>query len=117
VANVESKNFDQPDVTKELPKTRIDLVGLAGGQVQRSTLEPGWRWTGSVGPAVNADRCPDNHIAYVAAESLHAEHDDGSEGEFAAGEVFHLAPGHDAWVVGDEPVVLIELQGLLHRDH
>jgi hypothetical protein len=50
VANVESKSFDQPDETKELPKTRIDLVGLAGGQVQRSTLEPGWRWTGSVGP-------------------------------------------------------------------
>ena len=64
MANVESKSFDQPDETKELPKTRIDLVDLAGGQVQRSTLEPGWRWTGSVGPAVNADRCPVNHIAY-----------------------------------------------------
>jgi hypothetical protein len=62
--------------------------------------------------AVNADRCPVNHIAYVAAGRLHAEHDDGSEGEFAAGEVFHLAPGHDAWVVGDEPVVLIEFQGI-----
>jgi quercetin dioxygenase-like cupin family protein len=113
VASIESKSFDRPDETKELDKTTIELVDLAGGQVQRTTFQPGWRWTESVGPAMHADRCSVNHLAYVVSGRLRAEHDDGSVGEVKPGDVLHLAPGHDAWVVGDEPVVLIEFQGLI----
>ena len=115
MSSIESKSFDPPDETKHLDKTTMDLVGIAGGQVQRTTFEPGWRWSESVGPVMNADRCQVNHIAYVVSGRLHAEHEDGSSGEVKAGDVFHLAPGHDAWVVGQEPVVLIEFQGMLQH--
>lgn len=113
MASIESKSFEQPDETQRFDKTTIEFVGLAEGRVQRTTFHPGWRWSRSVGPAMNADRCSVNHLAYVVSGRLHAEHDDGSVGEVSAGEVLHLAPGHDAWVVGEEPVVLIEFQGLL----
>ena len=107
-----SRTFDEPDETRSMDKTTIELVGLAGGQLQRTTFEPGWRWSESVGPIAGTDRCQVDHIALVVTGRLHAHHDDGSDGEVTAGDLFRLAPGHDAWVVGDEPVVLIEFQGM-----
>ena len=115
VASIESRNFDEPDEKKTPDKATIELVGLAGGQIQRTTFQPGFRWSESIGPLMGADRCQVDHIGYVAAGHLHIEHEDGTSGEAKAGEVFRIAPGHDAWVIGDEPVVLIEFQGVLHR--
>ena len=110
---IESRDFAQPDETKSLDKTTFELVGLAGGQIQRTTYQSGYRWSESIGAVIGADRCQVEHIGYVASGQLHVEHDDGSTGEAKAGEAFRIAPGHDAWVVGDEPVVLIEFQGML----
>jgi hypothetical protein len=114
VASIESRSFDEPDEKKTPDKTTIELVGLAGGQIQRTTFQPGFRWSESIGPLMGADRCQVDHIGYVASGQLHIEHDDGTTGAAKAGEVFRIAPGHDAWVVGDEPVVLIEFQGATH---
>ena len=110
--SLETRTFAEPDETRSMEKTTIELVDLAGGRIQRTTFEPGWRWTDAIGPAAGTDRCQVDHVAYVVSGRLHAEHDDGSAGEVGAGDVFRLAPGHDAWVVGDEPVVLIEIQGM-----
>jgi hypothetical protein len=114
MASIESRSFDEPDEIRTPDKTRIELVGLAGGQIQRTTFQPGFRWSECIGPLVGADRCQVEHIGYVASGQLHVEHDDGTTGEAKAGEAFRIAPGHDAWVVGDEPVVLIEFQGAAH---
>ena len=110
----ESRTFAEPDETRSMEQTTIELVDLAGGQIERTTFEPGWRWTEAI-PLAGTDRCQVEHVAYVVSGRLHAEHDDGSAGEVGAGEVFRLAPGPDAWVVGDEPVVLIEFQEMWER--
>jgi hypothetical protein len=112
--SIESKSFDQPDETKAMDKTTIELVGLAGGHIQRTTFEPGWRWSERIGPVMGADRCQVEHIGYAAAGRLQIEHDDGSTTEIQAGDVFRVAPGHDGSVVGDEPAVWIEFQGAAH---
>lgn len=111
---IESRSFDGPDDTKTMDKTTIEIVDLAGGKIQRTTFEPGWRWSESVGPTVGTDRCQVEHIGYAVSGHLHVEHDDGTTIEIQAGDVFRIAPGHDGWVVGDEPIVMIEFQGAAH---
>jgi hypothetical protein len=114
MASIESRSFDEPDETRTPDKTTIEVVGLANGQIQRSTFEPGWRWSESIGPIAGTDRCQVEHIGYAVAGQLHVEHDDGTVTEIRAGDVFRVAPGHDGRVVGDEPVVWIEFQGAAH---
>ena len=109
----ESRTFAEPDETRSMEQTTV--VDLAEGQMQRTTFEPGWQWTEAMEPVAGPVAAQVEHVAYVVSGRLHAEHDDGSAGEVGAGEVFRLAPGPDAWVVGDEPVVLIEFQEMWER--
>lgn len=111
MAGIETRNFGSPDETRTPEKTIVELVGLAGGQIGRYTFQPGWRWSECIKPVVKTDRCQVNHLGYVVSGRLHVEHDDGTAGEVSDGDVYHVAPGHDAWVVGNEPVVLVEFQG------
>jgi quercetin dioxygenase-like cupin family protein len=108
---VETRNFASPDETRTPEKTTVELVGLAGGQIGRYTFQPGWRWSEHIKPVAKTDRCQVDHLGYVVSGRLHVEHEDGSAGEASGGDVYHIGPGHDAWVVGNEPVVLVEFQG------
>jgi hypothetical protein len=110
---VEQRTFAEPDEVREGADWRLELVNLAGGaQVGRITLQPGWRWTTSVGQAVaGTDLCEAPHQQYVLSGRMHVQMADGTELEAVAGEVVSLPSGHDAWVVGSEPVVGIDWQG------
>ncbi|HZJ52047.1 MAG TPA: cupin domain-containing protein [Actinomycetota bacterium] len=112
--SVESRSFDSPDETRTPDKTTVELVNLAGGQIGRYTFQPGWRWSECIKPVAKTDSCQVEHVGYVVSGRLHVTHEDGSEGEVAPGEVYRIAPGHDAWVVGDEPIVSVEFQGAAH---
>jgi hypothetical protein len=114
MASVERRNFDSPDETRSPEKTTIELVNLAGGQVGRYTFQPGWSWSECIKPVVNTDKCQVDHLGYVVSGRLHIEHEDGTTGEAEPGDVYRIGPGHDARVVGDEPVVLVEFQGAAH---
>jgi hypothetical protein len=114
MAGVESRNFESPDETRTPEKTTVELVNLAGGQIGRYTFQPGWRWSECIKPVVNTEKCQVEHIGYVVAGGLHVEHEDGSTGDVSAGDVYRISPGHDAWVVGDEPAVFVEFQGAAH---
>ena len=114
MAGIEHRSFDSPDETRTPDKTTVELVGLGGGQIGRYTFQPGWRWSECIRPAVKTDRCQVEHVGYVVSGRLHVEHDDGSSGEVGAGDVYRVEPGHDAWVVGDEPAVFVEFQGAAH---
>jgi quercetin dioxygenase-like cupin family protein len=111
MAGFETRNFESPDETRTPEKTTVELVGLAGGQIGRYTFQPGWRWSEHIKPVVQTETCQVEHIGYVVSGRLHVTHQDGSEGEATAGDVYRIAPGHDAWVVGDEPAVFVEFQG------
>lgn len=111
MAGVEARGFDSPDETRTPDKTTVELVNMAGGQIGRYTFQPGWRWSECIKPVAKTDTCQVEHIGYVVAGTLHASHEDGTEEELKPGQVYRIAPGHDAWVVGDEPTVLVEFQG------
>jgi mannose-6-phosphate isomerase-like protein (cupin superfamily) len=111
VANPQRKSLDQPDETRPIDKGKVEVVELGAGKVLRSTFEPGWRWSECVKPVVGGDSCQVNHFGYCISGRLHVQMDDGEEMEFGAGDAVHIPPGHDGWVVGDEPYVGIDVMG------
>jgi hypothetical protein len=108
---IESRDFSSPDESRTPPKTLIELVNVAGGQIGRYTFEPGWRWSECIKPVVNTESCQVEHIGYAISGGLHVKHSDGTETDVTAGNVYHIAPGHDAWNAGNEPAVFVEFQG------
>ena len=112
MAEMQKKSLSQPDEAREFPLGRLELVSLNGVTFGRATLQPGWRWATSVKPIANTASCEAPHLQYHVSGCLAVRKDDGSEMEFRAGDVSWLPPGHDAWVVGDEPVVVIDISGM-----
>ena len=111
MAGLEHKDFSAPDETRTPDKTTVELVSVAGGQIGRFTFQPGWRWSECIKPVAGTDSCQVEHIGYAVSGTLHVKHDDGTEGDVAAGQVYRIAPGHDAWNLGNEPAVFVEFQG------
>jgi hypothetical protein len=108
----EHVSFDKPDEVREGKNWRLDLVSLAGGaQIGRLTIQPGFRWTEHVKPVAGTELCMAPHQQYHVTGRIHVVMEDGSETEAGPGEITSLTPGHDAWVVGDEPAVTIDWQG------
>lgn len=114
MAGVEARDFGSPDETRTPDKTRIELLSIAGGQIGRYTFQPGWRWSECIKPVVHTDSCQVDHIGYLVSGTLHLKHDDGTEKDIGPGMVYRIAPGHDAWNIGSEPVVVVEFQGAAH---
>jgi hypothetical protein len=103
-----AKSFDTPDEVRSPDKTRVEVVDLAGVKAARLTVQPGWRWSECIKPVVGGDSCQAHHVGVILSGAMHIRHDDGTEGDIAAGSAYVIEPGHDAWVVGDEPVVGFE---------
>ena len=105
---LQSKNFAKPDEVRDLPKARFDIVKLGEATVGRSTFEPGWRWSTDLGPVVGTATCQIRHFGYTISGLMRAVLDDGETIDIGPDSVYEIPPGHDAWVVGDEPWVTIE---------
>lgn len=111
MAGAERKSFDNPDEVREFPFGRAEVVQIGGGEVSRMTLEPGWRWSDHVKPITGTDLCEAPHFQYVLSGAIGVRMADGSELEVHAGDVNVLPSGHDAWVIGAEPVVAVDWGG------
>jgi hypothetical protein len=111
MAGVEINDFSSPDEVRRPERTTVELVKLAGGEIGRYTFQPGWKWSECIKPVVGTETCQVEHVGYVVSGTLHVEHEDGAKGDVGAGTVYRIAPGHDAWVAGDDPVVVVEFQG------
>ena len=107
----EQKQFAKPDEVREFERGRLDLINIGGGDVGRLTLQPGWRWSQHVKPLAGTDWCEAPHFQYHLAGTLHIQMVDGTEFDAVPGDVTALPSGHDAWVVGNEPVVVIDWFG------
>jgi quercetin dioxygenase-like cupin family protein len=107
------KSLDSPEETRPFKdgKGQLQLVDLEGGAVGRATFEPGWRWSQHVKPMAGTDSCEAAHLGYFVSGRMKVVMDDGEEMEYGPGDVGQMAPGHDAWVLGDEPCVVIDWQG------
>src|SRR3990172_862954 len=102
------KRFDTPDETRPIAKGKVEVVKLEEVQVMRTTFEPGWRWSESVKPIAKTDSCQVLHIGYVISGRMVVRMDDGSTAELGPGDVGVIPPGHDAWIVGDVPCVMLD---------
>ena len=109
----EVKNFSKPDEVREFPKGKVELIKIGGAMVGRATFQPGWKWSTSVQPLVKTKTCEAPHFQYHVSGVLMVKMDDGSLLECKPGDVSLFPMGHDAWVVGNEPVVVVDFQGML----
>ena len=109
MAGVESRDFGSPDETRTPDKTRVDVVRMGGTTAARMTFEPGWRWSECVKPVAGTDTCQLNHVGYAVEGQIVVRLEDGTEQVIQAGDSYTIPPGHDAWVVGNERFVGIEV--------
>ena len=110
-ARTEAKTFADPDETRTFERGHVDLVDIAGTQIGRLTLQPGWRWSEHVRPIAGTELCEAPHFQYHVQGTLHVVMADGTEFDAGPGDVTALPEGHDGWVVGDEAVVLVDWWG------
>ncbi|MEX0630473.1 MAG: hypothetical protein WD508_07515 [Chloroflexota bacterium] len=106
------RNFAAPDETAEAEKLRSEIINLGGVTVSRDVHAPGWRWSSHVKPLVGTEWCQMRHVGYVLAGRLHVLLSDSREFEVGPGDLAVMPPGHDAWVVGDEPFEFIGWSGV-----
>ena len=107
----EHKSFEKSDEVRDFPHGRVELVRVADGEVGRLILEPGWRWSNDVKPIAKTESCEAPHFQYHVSGQLAVRMDDGTEFVAGPGDVTLLPSGHDAWVVGDQPVVVVDWFG------
>jgi hypothetical protein len=112
MAKMQKRNLSKPDETRTFDKGKLELITLGGITFGRATLLPGWKWSTSVKPLVKTKSCEAPHLQYHVSGRIRAVMDDGSEDEFGPGDVSLIPPGHDAWVVGNQPVVVIDITGM-----
>ena len=105
---LQTKNFATPDDVRTMPKVRFETVGLDEAMVSHCTFEPAWRWSADMGPLVGTRTCQMRHFGYTISGSMRIAMDDGETLDIGPGAVFEIPPGHDKWVLGDEPWVAIE---------
>ncbi len=108
MAGLETRGFDAPDETRTPDKTHVEVVRIGNTTAARLTLEPGWRWSECIKPLAGTDRCQLRHVGVAQSGRMHVTHEDGTEGEIGPGHAYVIEPGHDAWVLGDEPFVGFE---------
>ncbi len=107
----EKKSTNAPDETRVAGRGTSQVVNLKEGSVMLATFQPGWRWSEDVKPIVGTDSCKVAHFGYVVSGRMGARMDDGTEVEVGSGDVMTLPAGHDAWILGSEPCVLLDWSG------
>jgi quercetin dioxygenase-like cupin family protein len=107
----EHRSFNEADDVREFPNGRAEILNIGDVEVGRLVFEPGWRWSKDVKPIANTDSCTAPHFQYHVAGRLAIQMDDGTEFIAGPGDVTSLPSGHDAWVVGDETVVVVDWFG------
>lgn len=107
----EQKSFETPDETRTFDHGAMQLLRIGGGEVGRLVLQPGWRWSNDVKPIAGTELCEAPHFQYHVAGTLRIRMADGTEFDAVPGDVTSLPSGHDAWVMGDEDVVVVDWFG------
>ena len=108
------KSFDSPDETRNISNGKVEVVNLGEVQAMRATFEPGWKWSEHVGQTTGATSCEVELIGLVISGSAACRMNDGRYYEMKPGDLFYIGPGHDSWVVGDEPYVSLHFLGAEH---
>jgi hypothetical protein len=112
MSRMQKKNLDSsPDETRTFDKGKIELASMGDVTIGRAVLEPGWSWEKCVKPLVKTNSCQVPHTGYMISGKMKVVMDDGAEEEFGAGDAITVPPRHNAWVVGNDPVVALDFTG------
>ena len=111
--SVEAKTFDAPDETVTYERGHVKIVTVGSITIGYEVAEPGWRWSEHVKPIVGTEWCEFHHAVFQISGHMRILTRDGETHDVFAGQVVDVGPGHDAWVVGDEPVTSIDLHGVV----
>ena len=109
--HTEQKSFNKPDETRSFERGVVDLLNVGDAEIGRLVLQPGWRWSDHVKPIAGTELCEAPHFQYHVSGTLGVRMADGTELVVNAGDVTSLPEGHDAWVIGDEPAVIVDWYG------
>jgi len=109
----EHKSFNKPEEIRTFTLGKLELVSLNGAKLGRATFQPGWRWSASLKESAGTKSCEAPHYQYHVSGTLRILMDDGTTFDCKPGDVSSLPMGHDAWVIGKEPVVVIDFQGMV----
>jgi class 3 adenylate cyclase len=112
VARLQRKDLTKPDEVRAFPHGRVEIYEMDDVVVGRTVFEPGWRWSKDVRPIAGTDQCMYHHMGYVISGLLRVLMPDGVEMDIGPNHAFEIPPGHDAWVVGDEPWVTVDFAGM-----
>ncbi len=111
-SQLQVKHGSEPDESRAFAAHgHAEMHRLGGGMVMRGVFEPGWRWSKDIGPIAGTKTCQASHLGYVLSGRMRVRMDDGTEDEVGPGDFMRIAPGHDAWVVGDEACVVVDFGG------
>ena len=105
------KHFERPDEVRNFDRGKFELIHIGGMTIGRATYSPGWKWSVHVGKALGKTSCSVEHVGIVISGRATAAMNDGRVFEMKAGDLFYIGPGHDSWVVGDEPYISLHLMG------
>ena len=108
---LQKKSLNSPDEVRTFEKGKIEIGNIGDVSIGRSTFEPGWSWESCVKPIVKTNSCEAPHTGYIVSGRIKVVMDDGTEGEAGPGDIAVIPPGHNAWVVGNEPFVGIDITG------
>lgn len=112
IGKVEHKSLNTPDEVRTFEKGKVELVVVDGVSIGRATFEPGWKWSACVAPIAKTSSCEMAHFGYQVSGVLVTRMEDGTETTTRTGDVVMIPPGHDAWVEGNQNVVVIDWQGM-----
>ena len=111
---LQRRSFSAPDQVRVSGLGRIEVINLDETAIGRFVFRPGWRWSKDVAPIVGTETCQNRHVGFAISGQLHVVMTDGTELDIVPDDAFEIPPGHDAWVVGDVPVVVIDISGMEH---
>jgi quercetin dioxygenase-like cupin family protein len=104
-------NLDTPTETRTFDRGRFELYAVGPMTIGRATYEPGWKWSEHVGAPAGASSCMVEHVGLVISGRAAVKMDDGEERVMEPGDFFYVPPGHDSWVVGNEPYISLHIMG------
>ena len=110
-AGIHKIDFSSPDEVRRPDKTTVEIIAIGNVNVARMTVQPGWVWSECIAPVAGTESCQANHIGVIVSGTVTCRHNDGTEVTYSGGDAYAIQPGHDAWVVGDQPAVAYEFHG------
>ena len=112
ITKIQKKSMKSPDETRTFEKGKVEIAKVGETGIGRAYFEPGWSWEKCVKPIAKTESCQAPHTQYIISGRMRVKMDDGSEEEFGPGDVGYLPPGHNAWIIGNEPCVAIDFTGM-----